>query len=297
MPLKGIRGAVGDWDNTARNLVPDEEEIIRLYAKVFAPYTNREPNLVRQGLKLRVYPIMRQHTADPQRGWTDQYGRVLIPPADILVSIRIAARSLLDEYGLFEDKEEREALLERVYQAAFRATPVTFRRGTAEFFLGLKDLGMPATIVSNSGTEHIREQLDHLGEQSGSIDTFRFVGVEGQARKYVLGPYPPNGQNEMRVTIPGMSYPMETDRPQYEQVLQTFLDKHGLRWDELLVIGDIPQMDLGMPHRKGATVLIVATARTPRVEISFWQDQPRAHIVRDLRHALRVIQHLKGQAA
>jgi hypothetical protein len=53
-------------------------------------------------------------------------------------------------------------------------------------------------------------------------------------------------------------------------------------WSELVVIGDIFELDLAMPLALGARVGLVTSPRTPAYERAYVTAHPRAKLIEDL---------------
>ena len=65
----------------------------------------------------------------------------------------------------------------------------------------------------------------------------------------------------------------------YHDIIKEILDGAGATFADLVVIGDIFELDLAMPLALGARVGLVATDRTPPYERAFVEAHPRARII------------------
>jgi hypothetical protein len=64
--------------------------------------------------------------------------------------------------------------------------------------------------------------------------------------------------------------------------LNEILDGAGATFADLVVIGDIFELDLAMPLALGARVGLVSSAHTPTYERAFVTNHPRATMIEDL---------------
>jgi hypothetical protein len=68
----------------------------------------------------------------------------------------------------------------------------------------------------------------------------------------------------------------------YHDILRAILDAAGATFADLVVIGDIFELDLAMPLALGARVGLVSSMHTPAYERSFVEAHPRARMIEAL---------------
>src|SRR6185503_11542990 len=87
---------------------------------------------------------------------------------------------------------------------------------------------------------------------------------------------------QSELTIPGLERAVLLRRKAYHDILATVLAEAGSSWEELVVVGDIFELDLAMPLSLGARVGLVTSPRTPAYERAFVTAHPRAALIEDL---------------
>ena len=213
--------------------------------------------------------------ADPDRyGWV--FGGHIVAPAIVDPYLRVmpVARKVLDHYGVFTRTEERDRLLDGIlYKYNYPKTRNVFREGAGELLAGFR--GRPVYIVTNSHTDAVQAKVTTLGQD------WLVPRVFGRAKKYVLDP----GFDAVpeRMELPGLSRPVLLRRRLYFEVLRDLLEREGADWADLVVVGDIFELDLCLPHALGARVGLVVNRFTPSYEKAFLEADPRGFLVEDIR--------------
>ena len=239
---------------------------------------------------------------DPQRdGW--EYNGLIVAPATVDPYLRImpVAKLILSHFGVFtQDPDARTRLLDRVlYKYNYPKTRIVFREGAFDFLQAVRSFG--GYVVTNSATDHVRTKIRALGGGDAVLTSTVAVHngplewlagrVHGDAKKYVVrndwDTDIPEGMG-----IPGLDRPVLLPRPHYYDVLRGILDIGRDRWEDLVVFGDIFELDLALPLHMGARVILHANEHTPPYELAFLDQHPRAHVVRDLYAALHIIRRL-----
>lgn len=219
--------------------------------------------------------------ADPGRfGWI--YGGRVVAPATVDPYLRImpVARKIMDATGSFLVEAERSRVLDAVlYKYNYTKTVTAFRPGAAELLGGLRDSGFEAYIVTNSHTEPVQRKVRELAAGTGALDWLA-ARVTGRARKYVIDASFETVPAELNV--PGLERPILLRRRHYFEALSSLLERHGLDWEQLRVVGDIFELDLSLPMALGASVALVANPHTPPYEIAWLEAHPRGVVLRGL---------------
>lgn len=228
----------------------------------------------------------RELLRDPQsHGW-EWEGRIVAPAVvDPYLRMIPVARRILDHAQVFLDPRDRARLLESVlYKHNYARTGTAFREGAAELLFSLRDhpVGAQVWVVTNSHTEAVCRKISALAERAGRPGTLDWLlpRVVGRARKYIVDEQLTAVPSELH--IPGMRRPVLLRRRFYHDVLARLLAQAGAGWAELLVVGDIFELDLCLPLAMGAQVALVANGFTPEHERAWLAQQPRARVLRSL---------------
>ncbi|NOY24961.1 MAG: HAD family hydrolase [Oligoflexia bacterium] len=224
----------------------------------------------------------RQVAADPQRyGWI--FGGHIVAPATVDPYLRMmpVARKILDDAGVFMAEPDRTRLLDDIlYPYNYQKTANVFRKGAGDVLATLSDTAdLHTVIVTNSQTRAVQAKLRDLSGPQGRLDKL-VDRVHGHAKKYVIDDawtgVPPH------LDLPGLRRPVLLRRRLYHDVLKTLLDQQGLDWTDLVVIGDIFELDLSLPWALGARVGLLANDHTPAYERAFLDATPRAMVLSSL---------------
>lgn len=216
--------------------------------------------------------------ADPDRhGW--RYSGDIVAPASVDPYLRImpVARKIFDEVGAFPHEQDRTRLLDGIlYKYNYKKTGTAFRDGAHELLSGLG--GTSTYVVTNSHTEPVREKIRHLS-RADELD-WLIERVHGSAKKYVID----DGFDTVAraLKLDGLSRPVLLRRRLYYNALQALLDSEGSTWAELLVVGDIFELDLALPLSMGARVGLVLNQFTPAYERAFVDTHERGTLIERL---------------
>jgi hypothetical protein len=217
--------------------------------------------------------------ADPDNhGWI--YDGAIVAPATVDPYLRImpVARRIFDEVGVFADDGDRSRLLDGIlYKYNYQKTNVAFREGAFELLSTL--VGTPSYVVTNSHTEPVRNKIRSLDRERGMLDWW-VPRVRGRARKYVVEPS--YSHVDERLDLPGLSRPVLLRRPHYCSVIEELLEEEGHHWSDLLVVGDIFELDLALPLAKGASVALMVNDFTPAYERDYVEGHPRGQLIASL---------------
>ena len=252
--------------------------------------------------------VTRVREAHELYGW--KVGDFIVAPAasDPYVLVRSAATWVCDLYQLFRTTVERDEWQESVFNR-FEAEPVPMKPGAPRLleWLSMRD----AYIVSNSSPGPVRGRLQKLvaalasgdpaygayleellqrtrpGEGShcalAASNVQRLLDrgrVQGGAKKYLVDAMLHVVNAELKV--PGLVRPVLLHRPRYYELVGTWLQEAGATWRDLLVIGDIYELDLALPLELGAQVILVDNGWVQPWERTFLAEHPDARIVTDI---------------
>jgi hypothetical protein len=205
-----------------------------------------------------------------------------VAPATVDPYLRMVpiANRILDKFGAVPSAEDRGRLLGSVlykYNYAKTLGHPVFRSGAGAM---LKDLdGTRTWIVTNSDTHAVAGKIAALDREAPGV-AWLTSRVRGFARKFDVDDSWTGAPGEM--TIPGLDRSVLLRRRSYFDILSEVLAEAGSSFEELVVIGDIFELDLAMPLALGARVGLVASPRTPDYERAFVTAHPRAKLIEDL---------------
>lgn len=210
--------------------------------------------------------------------WLDR----AVAPATVDPYLRMVpiAHRILDRYGVIPDAIDRGRLLGSVlykYNYAKTLGHPVFRAGAGEV---LRALGGSSTwIVTNSDTHAVAGKIAALDRDTPGV-AWLTSRVRGFARKFDVDDTWTHAPDSM--TLPGLDRAVLLRRRAYFEILQSVLDEAGKTFADLVVVGDIFELDLAMPLALGARVGLVTGPRTPAYERAFVTAHPRAQLIDDL---------------
>ena len=217
--------------------------------------------------------------ADPQAfGWV--YDGRIVAPATVDPYLRMmpVARKLFDHCGAFPDDGDRTRLCDGIlYKYNYQKTLTAFRDHAAETLRGLT--GTTTYVVTNSHTEPVRNKLRELDGGTGTLD-WLIERVHGRAKKYVVDAS--FDAVDAELNLPGLDRPVLLRRRLYHTVLSELLERHGLGWSDLTVVGDIFELDLALPIAMGARVGLVVNQFTPDYEKAYVGGHERGWLLQSL---------------
>jgi hypothetical protein len=203
-----------------------------------------------------------------------------VAPATVDPYLRMVpiARAILDHFGVMKDPVDRGRLLGSIlykYNYAKTLGHPVFRPGAGELLRGLA--GRDTWIVTNSDTHAVAGKVAMLDREGLAWLESR---VRGHARKFDVDDAWTGADREL--ALPGLDRPVLLRRRMYHAILSTILDAAGATFADLVVVGDIFELDLAMPLAMGARVGLVASARTPSYERAFVSNHPRGRVIEHL---------------
>jgi len=206
-------------------------------------------------------------------GWLF-HGHIVAPAiVDPYLRIMPVARKIFDACGAFPSEADRTRLLDGIlYKYNYQKTRIAFRDGAREALAGLE--GTETYVVTNSHTDAVRAKVEALGAA--------WLGprVHGRAQKYVIDDA--FDLVPQRLSLPGLSRPVLLRRRAYFELLDALRKTAGATWAELLVVGDIFELDLSLPLALGARVGLVVNDFTPAYERAYVEGHPRGTLVTSL---------------
>jgi hypothetical protein len=205
-----------------------------------------------------------------------------VAPATVDPYLRMVpiAHRILDRYGAIPRAEDRGRLLGSVlykYNYAKTLGHPVFRPGAGAMLNSIA--GSRTWIVTNSDTHAVAGKIAALDRDAPGV-AWLTSRVRGFARKFDVDDGWTAVPGEM--TIPGLERNVLLRRRSYHDILRDVLAEAGSSFEELVVVGDIFELDLAMPLALGARVGLVTSPRTPPYERAFVTAHPRAKLIDDL---------------
>jgi FMN phosphatase YigB (HAD superfamily) len=224
--------------------------------------------------------------ADPNaHGWI--YDGRIVAPATVDPYLRVmpVARAVFDRFDVFKGADDRRRLLDGIlYKYNYQKTRIAFRPRAYDLLRAL--VGSDSYVVTNSHTEPVQGKIQALGADAESLDWW-LPRVRGSAKKYAVDDS--FDAIEAELELPGLGRPVLLRRRLYHDALAALLAASGSSWAELLVVGDIFELDLALPLAMGARVGLIVNDFTPAYEQAFVVDHPRAALLRSLDEVLPLV--------
>jgi hypothetical protein len=205
-----------------------------------------------------------------------------VAPATVDPYLRIVpvAHRVLDRFGAMSSALDRGRLLAGVlFKYNYQKTlghPV-FRTNAGRI---LRELGgSPTWIVTNSDTHAVAGKIAALDREAPGV-AWLTSRVRGYARKFEVDDEWSAAPHEL--AVPGLDRPVLLRRRAYHDTLHSVLTEANATFHDLVVVGDIFELDLAMPLVLGARIGLVASSRTPDYEREFVAAHPRGAVLEDL---------------
>ena len=205
-----------------------------------------------------------------------------VAPATVDPYLRMVpiAHRILDRFGAIPSAEDRGRLLGSVlykYNYAKTLGRPVFRAGAGPMLASLG--GTRTWIVTNSDTHAVAGKVAALDREAPGV-AWLTSRVRGFARKFDVDDTWAGAPNEL--SIPGLERAVLLRRRAYHDILVSVLQEAESSWEELVVVGDIFELDLALPLSLGARVGLVTSGRTPDYERAFVTAHPRAKLIEGL---------------
>ena len=205
-----------------------------------------------------------------------------VAPATVDPYLRMVpiAHRILDKFDAMPSAVDRGRLLGSVlykYNYAKTLGRPVFRDGAGPV---LRDLAATQTfVVTNSDTHAVAGKIAQLDHEAPGVIQLT-TRVRGQARKFDVDDSWTGVDAEM--DLPGLARPVLLRRRLYHDILKSVVESAGATFAELVVVGDIFELDLAMPLALGARVGLVVSSHTPAYERAFVSTHPRGRVIEHL---------------
>ena len=294
-----------------RLFVADFDGALTLVEKEGAPFTPEYIRLLgilsgrRQDELQAAYDTsVAEIAADPGAyGW-EVDGQIVAPAmVDPYLRIMPFARSVLSalppEVGALTSLGVGR-VIDILYKSAYKATLKVPRPEAWRLLEAMA--GHPnAFVVTNSDTGAVQGKIRAMNPLTEGVPSWVLTMVErtlGNAKKYLnnvdkmAAAVTPElaGTLASELVIPRLNRPVLTARHLYYALLNELRVAAGLEWADIVVYGDIFELDLALPLALGATVILVAGPYTPDYEIAFLKGHKRGHVVRSMSELLNLLE-------
>ncbi|MDI3284141.1 HAD family hydrolase [Polyangium sp. 15x6] len=245
-----------DFDGTFTDVEREAAPFVDVYREAVFDLLGREDVAVWEE---RAAEIAR----NPGRyGWVHD-GRIVAPAgADPYIRSTTIAQLLFEKHGILRGEATRAAVLTVLYHLAYEHTLTAFRPRAKEVLEALAASGLPTFVVTNARTDAALKKLRTLGPEGLSK-----IEVHGDARKYVVAE--PETEDARfsavpaEVRLPGLERPVYPRRGRYWETIARILQKTRVAPEEVIVCGDIYELDLALPLALGMQVHMVTGPRAP----------------------------------
>jgi phosphoglycolate phosphatase-like HAD superfamily hydrolase len=205
-----------------------------------------------------------------------------VAPATVDPYLRMVPIShrILDRFDAIASATDRGRLLGSVlykYNYAKTLGHPVFRAGAGDVLRALS--GTDAWIVTNSDTHAVAGKVAALDREFPGV-VWLTSRVRGHARKFDIDDAWAGADAEL--ALPGLARPVLLRRRQYHDILADIVRAANATFADLVVVGDIFELDLAMPLALGARVGLVSSPRTPAYERAYVEAHPRARMIDDL---------------
>lgn len=268
---------VFDFDGTLTDAEAEGAPFVRGYLEDIARLVGKAPDDAE--VAARAEAVIADIVSRPSQH-AFYWGGFAVAPASVDPYLRMAlvADAIFDHYGAFKTASDREPLLRSVlYRYNYEKTRSVFRDGARSLLAGLREQNVH--VVTNSNTAHVCGKIAELDAGSGEV-AWLSPRVVGDAGKFVVV----QAADAMpeTLTMPGLARPILLRRKPYYDVLSRLLAAANQTFDDLVVVGDIFELDLAMPLAMGARVILMANHATPPYEIAYVSAHARGHVARSL---------------
>jgi hypothetical protein len=203
-------------------------------------------------------------------GWKHNEQIVAPALADPYILCTVVAHLVFERFQVLQDKSFRSAILQLVYSRAYQTTQHHFRPHAAEVIEALlSKLPGRVFVVTNSNPDTVKRKLNDLIPNLSAR-----LHVEGNAKKFILDELSSDEAGyadfaklpaEKRVASLA-ERPILVRRGHYFRILSKLLSQIKADPKNLLVCGDIYELDLALPEAMGASVHLMTRDNTPAYE-------------------------------
>lgn len=286
---KKIKLVIFDFDGTATNVeiegVPYMAGYLADIGDLCGLTADRVQELARQFVELIA--------ANPdQYGWAP--AGIVVAPANVDPLLRVVpiSKMILQEAGIVLPVDFLNRLLTKIlYKYNYRKTVDSFREGAGYVFRRAAEVGA-VYVVTNSDPDVVKGKIGRLypANPDGDPVSVEWLtnNVRGFAKKFEVIPESvPGVAATMRIS--GLDREVQLQRPHYYKTLEEIRVANGCEWDEMMVVGDIFELDLVLPSVLGANVLHIVNSFTPTYELDYVGSLPNGRSITQFTEVLNYL--------
>jgi FMN phosphatase YigB (HAD superfamily) len=208
--------------------------------------------------------------ADPRRfGWVFD-GRIVAPAlADPYIRATTTAQGVLDRVGVLKNPEARNAVVQGLYHWAYGKTLSVFREEAKDVLEAILAKGLRTYCITNATTDGVIKKLESL---IPGVVTEKRIHIHGAAQKFWIGPpKQPDARWEKVPTeyrVDGLERPIFVRRGRYFDAIQQVFAEAQCDPRDVIVCGDIFELDLSLPLNLGMQIHLVQGKTTPDYELA-----------------------------
>jgi phosphoglycolate phosphatase-like HAD superfamily hydrolase len=198
-------------------------------------------------------------------GW--EFDGKLVAPAnaDPYIRATTVAQRIFADHGVLKDGAVRATIVSALYHLAYVRSATAFRESAREVLATVAGTGLPVFVVTNASTAIVTRKLQELAPPG-----LERIEVIGDAQKYaVVEPSKRDARFEVvpaELHLPGLTRPISPRRGRYFDQLARISDRTGVAFRDMIVCGDIYELDLVLPLELGMSVHLVSGPQTPAYE-------------------------------
>lgn len=248
-----IQCAVLDFDGTLTDVEKESGPFTEKYRKGFAKMIRISENGLAPLWDLAEKKILSDPTGN---GWKID-GKIVAPAhPDPYIFATVSATEVLDMLDLYPDPAERLRKMDALFHSSYEGLETVFREGAGGFIARLME-ELDVSIATSSATDSVLAKL-------GALKLRTLPPVFGNASKYVLDPSWTEMQESFRPE--GYGRPVYLRRKRYWDILEGIKGNRPNR--EMIVVGDIYELDLALPQFAGMNICLASRASTPASHIA-----------------------------
>ncbi len=283
------RLVVFDFDGTCTDAEKEGEGFVTGVIATLSEITGRGTNTIRDRYKDAERCVL----ADPSRfDWVIDGIAVCPGTLDPYLRSNHASRIMLESFGFSKERIEgfRRIVGER-FNDHYHQGSIAIRPGIPELLRDVQaEPNLHLAIVTNSNTDAVRRKLATI---PGTILDHTKIRTVGGAKKYVVGstdqilsddPLLDFIEGFYRIpptlSIRGLARPVQLRRPFYYACLNRLRIEAGVKsWANVMVIGDVLEMDIAVVHALGGEFGLAANALTPAYEKAYVEKYPLGDVL------------------
>ena len=257
-----IRLVILDFDGTLTDVHKEAVPYVRHYKIAVAGALRMDA----RGLSVLWNRTRRSLLLDQTKGWEEEGIFVAPMTADPMVETRVVARHILGTHNFTpQNGKSLSDFQQELFRQNYPRCLIRFKQNAGNFVRQLRTMFEHVLIVTNSGTETVRKKLSMLG-----LADLPKKAVRGDAKKYK-----PHWDEQLSsldervplfIHIDGFGREIFLKRGYYARVLLGIMHEFNLQPENILVVGDIPELDLVLPAQLGMHTMLVAGRNTQDFE-------------------------------